>query len=85
VTQTQTPLVQAILAGDHDADLDRIDRAIRSRKQRMFRPGTRVRVIDGRTAGEEGIVTKVNLKRISVQLDNGSGWLVPVQMLEVIS
>lgn len=82
---TNTPLVQAILAGNHDAELDRIDRAVRRRKQMMFRPGTRVRVIGGSIDGEEGVVTKVNLKRISVNLDSGRGYLIPINMLEVIS
>lgn len=83
---TQTPLVQAILVGEHDTDLDRIDRAVRRRKQAMFRPGTRVRAIDGsRVDGEEGIVIKVNLKRVTVQMDDGRSWLMPVNMLEVVS
>jgi hypothetical protein len=85
MSSTVNPLVAEILAGDHDADLDRIDRAIRQRKQRMFRPGTRVQVIGGGSIdGETGVVTKVNLKRISVTLDSGRGFLIPVNMLEVI-
>jgi hypothetical protein len=82
---TDNQVVAAILDGEFDGSLDQIDRAIRRRKQQQFRPGTRVRVTGSKVQGE-GTVLKVNLKRVSVQMDNdGRDWLIPASMLEVLS
>ena len=80
---TDNQLVAAILDGEYDEALDQIDRAIKRRKQKMFRPGTRVRVFGSKVQGE-GSVVKVNPKRISILMDDGSNWFVPASMLEIL-
>jgi hypothetical protein len=90
---TENPLIVAIVAGEHDADLDQIDLAIRNRKRRMFRPGTKVRLHGTRNAsidGMTGVILKVNAKRMTVglgekdQFGYEKEFLIPASMLEVI-
>lgn len=92
-TLAPSPLAQEILKGDHDAELEQIDLAIRNRKRMMFRPGSKVRLVGTRNPtidGQIGTVIKVNPKRISVglgekgQFGYEQEYLVPVGMLEAV-
>lgn len=90
MSTTQTPLREtspiaaAILAGDHDDELDYIQQACSARLKRRFRKGMPVEVIEGRVMGARGTVIKVNPKRISVDLGADGQWNVPPSMLRVV-
>lgn len=92
-TLAPSTVADAILAGDHDAELEQIDMAIRNRKRRMFRPGALVKLTGTRNPtidGKIGTVIKVNPKRVSVGLGEKGPYgydheyLVPVGMLELV-
>lgn len=60
-------LAKAIIAGDHDSDLEFIIQAAQHRKKVMFRKGTLVRIVEkGELFGKTGVVLKVNPTRISI-------------------
>lgn len=82
-----TSLEAQIVDGQHDDELGRIERAIATRKRRMFRPGTKVALVDPGNPedGMEGSVIKVNVKRITCRFSNGRSYHVPVSMLRVLS
>jgi hypothetical protein len=65
-----SPLVQAILAGEHDGDLEMIQSAAAHRVKTMFRRGVTVRVTrecsNPELVGRTGVVTKANQKTVSV-------------------
>lgn len=81
------PVVQAILAGEHDADLDFISHACKQRIKRMWRPQMRVKLVDTGNVeieGQCGVITKINSKTCSVRLDGQEEWQyynVPTRML----
>lgn len=81
------PLADAILSGEHDADLDYIHQAVQARRKSMFRYGARVRLTGTRSVdldGREGTVLKVNARKVSVRLDDGREYNVPTGMLELV-
>jgi len=95
-TLAPSAVANAIRKGDHDAELEQIDMAVKSRKQQLFRPGAKVRLVGLSRAshleGKVGTVVKVNAKRITVGVGDKTDWgsytegelLVPVGMLELV-
>jgi hypothetical protein len=80
-------LAAAIEDGEHDADLDYIHQAVQQRRKRLFRYGSRVRLVGTRSIeldGQEGTVLKVNSRKVSVRLDDGREYNVPTGMLETV-
>lgn len=87
-----------IIDGEVDEHLESIAQAVQARKRMIFRPGTRVRLHGTRNVeldGAEGVVMKVNAKRITVGIgeyrDYGFGnggyekeYNVPTDMLTVL-
>lgn len=88
VTQTQLkmdhPFVAAILDGEHDHELDYIQQACAARMKQRFRKGARIEVISGKMMGQQGTVSKVNPKRVSVVMDDQGLWNIPPTMLNVL-
>jgi hypothetical protein len=77
-----------ILGGELDSDLDRIEQAVRGRREDIRDANglrvARVRLKGGSRKGQEGAIKSVNPKTISIRLDSGeSGTIAPVG-LEVI-
>lgn len=93
-TLAPSSVASAIERGQHDAELEQIDVAIKRRKRAMFRPGSRVRLV-GLTKFPQyerkiGTVVKVNPTRVTVGIGDNDpvlGYerelLVPVGMLEL--
>ena len=82
----------SIAAGDLDAHLYAIERAIKTRRSRMnmesgLRKGARVTLtIAGHSLDrEQGTVIRVNPKTSTVRLDSGGEYRVPLSMLVVES
>lgn len=64
-------IVQAILDGAHDDDLDLIVQAAKARTKNLWRKGTRIRLIGTKNPaleGKEGVITGVNARSIAVGL-----------------
>ena len=62
-------LVNAIIAGEHDADLDMIQQAAKYRLKNLWRPRMRVVVHGTKNPsldGKEAVIIKVNQKSISI-------------------
>jgi hypothetical protein len=72
--QNYSPLVKAILAGEHDGDLEMIQSAAAHRVKTMFRKGVTVRVTrecsNPELVGKTGTVIKANQKTVSVGIGN---------------
>ena len=80
-------VMDAILGGEHDAQLGAIESAVAMRKRHVFRRGAKVRIMGathGELNGQIGTVVRVNPKRIAVVLEDGKEWGVPMSMLEVL-
>lgn len=93
-TQALPVFIQEIRSGSHDEFLEQIDLAVRYRKRAMFRPGSRVKVVNCSNPeidGQVGTVVKVNVKRITVGFGEKNPWgfdksyLMPVRMLETVT
>lgn len=76
----------AIINGEHDSDLQYIQQACGQRIKRMFRKGQRVKLVGTTNVeleGKVGTIEKVNTKTISIWLDDGGGFNVSPNLLEV--
>ena len=90
----KNPVYEAILRGDFDGEgLEDLEHAVSIRRKTMFRPGTKVRLVGTRNPeleGREGVIVKVNPKRITVGLGERDAFgyedevLAPSRMLEVV-
>jgi len=80
-------VAEAIVNGEHDADLESIQLACKSRMKRMFRARQRVRLKgtgNVQLEGCEGTIEKVNEKSVSVYVDGQGSYRVPARMLEAV-
>jgi hypothetical protein len=84
-------VAEAIINGQHDADLEYIQIACQARMKRMFRAGQRDRAVgtsNPEVDGKQGVIEKVNAKTIKVVLDEqrgtGTWYNFPPRMLEVV-
>lgn len=81
-------IAEAIVNGEHDADLEVIQLACKNRMKRMFRARQRVRLTgtgNVELEGAEGTIEKVNEKSVSVYVDGRGSYRVPPRMLEVVN
>jgi hypothetical protein len=97
------PIAAEILEGKHDENLSYILEAVAARRKMMFRKGAKVRLVGTKNPeleGKEGVVLKINPKRIGVGVGeisyeewdtrrefpswSGGEFNVPPQMLEVL-
>lgn len=83
-TTVTHPIADAIMRGEHDAEINYIQNACTARLKRMFRKGAQVEVIEGRVMGATGTIIKVNTKRISVDLGPDGQWNIPPGMLRLV-
>jgi hypothetical protein len=77
----------AILAGEHDAELQYIHQACGARLKRMFRKGQRVRLVGTRNVELDlkvGTIEKVNTKTISVEIPEVGIYNVSPNLLELV-
>lgn len=81
---TEEAITDAIMRGEHDAEINYIQNACTARLRRMFRKGAQVEVIEGRVMGATGTIIKVNQKRISVDLGPDGRWNIPPGMLRLV-
>ncbi|HSE44255.1 MAG TPA: hypothetical protein VLA89_02890 [Gemmatimonadales bacterium] len=80
-------LPYAIIQGEHDDDLSYIQMACKQRLKRLYRKGARVRLVglDNPTVdGCEGRIEKTNQKSVTVILDDGRGYNVVPEFLELV-
>ena len=94
-TLAPSAVANAIRKGDHDAELEQIELAIKNRKRNLFRPGMKVKLVNLSSSpeleGRIGEVVKVAPTRIKVGLGEKAPWgwsegtiLCPIGMLEVV-
>ena len=81
-------VAQAIINGEHDADLSYIQQACRQRIKRMFRRGQRVKLVGTKSVeldGKIGTIQKVNTKTISITIPDVGEYNVSPNLLELVA